>query len=196
MDQRKMFHGAVLALAFAAAAATPAAATPAPPSDPTGEWRVARGFATVRIVECDGQYWGVIASEQTPGIDRKNPDKALRERPTLGMPILLGMKPGRDNNEWSGSIYNAEDGRTYSGKISLLDPNTLEIKGCVLGILCGGEKWTRAAPPDADTAGRSSKPPSGPRGSGDSSQARAQVSPQTQSPAEICSGLGLSGSPH
>ncbi len=181
-----MFHGTAVALVLAAA--TPAA--PAAPSDPTGEWRVARGFATIRIVDCDGRYWGIVASEQKPGVDRKNPDTALRGRPTLGMPILLGMKPGRDNNEWSGSIYNAEDGRTYSGKISLVDPNTLEIKGCVLGLLCGGEKWIRVSAPDADAAVQPPKPPSaGPRGSGDSSQARAQVSPQTQPAEEICSGL-------
>lgn len=182
-----MFHGTAVALVVATASPAANAQT-----DPTGEWRVARGFATIRIVDCDGRYWGIIASEQKPGVDRKNPDTALRGRPTLGMPILLGMKPGRDNNEWSGSIYNAEDGRTYSGKISLIDPNILEIKGCVMGILCGGEKWTRVSPPDANA----SKPPSSPYGSSGSSQAGAQVSPQTQSAQEICSGLGLPGSAH
>ena len=166
------------------------------PSDPTGEWRVARGVATVRIVDCNGQYWGVIASEQTPGSDTKNPDPALRGRPTLGMPILLQMTPSRAN-EWSGSIYNAEDGRTYSGSISLLAPDSLQIKGCVLGILCGGERWSRVAPPPATAGGVAPKSAPAAPGTRDPSQARAQVSPQTQSAEDICSGLvGLPGSPH
>jgi hypothetical protein len=29
-----------------------------------------------------GRYWGVVAWEQTPGVDRKNPNPALRTRPT------------------------------------------------------------------------------------------------------------------
>lgn len=116
--------------------------------DPTGEWRVANGYATMRLVDCNGEIWGIVASEQRPGgIDEKNPDARLRSRPTLGMPVLLGMKPSA-RNEWSGDIYNAQDGRTYSAKISLAAPDTLKVQGCVLGFLCGGENWTRVAAPE------------------------------------------------
>ncbi|HVZ51279.1 MAG TPA: DUF2147 domain-containing protein [Pseudolabrys sp.] len=167
-----------------------------PPTNPIGEWRVARGVATVRVVDCNGQYWGVIASEQTPGTDTKNPDPALRGRPTLGMPILLQMTPSRAN-EWSGSIYNAEDGRIYAGSISLVGPDTLQVKGCVLGILCGGENWTRVAAAPESAGGASSQSAPAKPGARDPSQARAQVSPQAQSADDICSGLvGLPRSPH
>ena len=165
-------------------------------TDPTGLWRVARGVATIRIVDCDGRYWGVIAWEQVPGVDTKNPDPALRGRPTLGMPVLLGMTP-RHANEWSGSIYNAENGRTYSAKISLAGPDTLQVKGCVMGVLCGGEQWTRVGPPAETTVAPSPKPAPSAPGARDSSQARAQASPQTQSAEDLCSGLvGPAGSPH
>jgi hypothetical protein len=52
-------------------------------------------------------------------------------------------------NEWSGEIYNAQDGRKYSSSISLLNPDLLKVQGCVLGFLCGGENWTRVSPPTA-----------------------------------------------
>ena len=63
------------------------------------------------------------------------------------MPILLDMKkkPGADS--WEGQVYNAKDGQTYSSSITPIDADHLEIKGCVLGFLCGGETWTRVAPP-------------------------------------------------
>ena len=47
------------------------------------------------------------------------------------------------SNQWEGQIYNSEDGNTYSASITLSDPNTLRVQGCVLGFLCGGENWTR-----------------------------------------------------
>jgi len=94
------------------------------------------------IENCGNSFWGAVAWEQTPGIDNKNPDATKRGRPTLGMPVLLDMKPV-DPNKWSGKIYNSEDGQTYSSNISLASPDVLRVQGCVLGILCGGESWTR-----------------------------------------------------
>src|SRR5882724_3817062 len=67
---------------------------------PTGEWLVAKGVARIKIVNCDNRFWGVISWEMTPGVDSNNPDRAKRARPTLGMPILLGMAPSKPN-VWS-----------------------------------------------------------------------------------------------
>ena len=67
------------------------------------------------------------------------------------MPILLDMTPTRAN-KWEGQVYNSQNGKTYSANISLSDPNTLRIQGCVLGFLCGGESWTRVE--TNDTVGR------------------------------------------
>ena len=88
------------------------------PTDPTGEWLVAKQVARIKIADCDGRLWGVVAWEAQPGgIDKKNPDPNLRSRPTLGMPILLGMTSSKANR-WDGQIYNSEDGHTYSANIS------------------------------------------------------------------------------
>ena len=62
-------------------------------ADPTGEWLVAQRIAKIKIVDCGGRLWGVVAWETQPGTDAKNPDPKLRTRPTLGMPVLLDMAP-------------------------------------------------------------------------------------------------------
>ncbi len=117
-------------------------------ADPTGDWRVAEGVANIRVAECNGAMWGVVAWEKKPGgIDQNNPDVSKRSRPTLGMPILLEMKKKAEKDEWEGQVYNAKDGKTYDSTIKLVSPDQLEIEGCVLGFLCGGETWTRVAPP-------------------------------------------------
>ena len=130
----------------------------AAPPDPSGEWLVAKQVARIKIADCDGQMWGVVSWETQPGIDNKNPDPNLRSRPTLGMPILLGMTPSK-TNKWEGQIYNSEDGHTYSASITLLDPSTLRVQGCFLGFLCGGENWTRVEQQDPPTTATTPRAP-------------------------------------
>jgi Uncharacterized protein conserved in bacteria (DUF2147) len=109
---------------------------------------VADGVANIRVAECNGHMWGVVAWEKVPGgHDKNNPDASKRSRLTLGMPILLDMKKKADQDEWEGHVYNAKDGKTYDSTIKPEGSDQLEIRGCVLGFLCGGETWTRVGPP-------------------------------------------------
>jgi uncharacterized protein (DUF2147 family) len=129
-----VFLGAALAPAFAA--------------DPTGDWRVADGVADIRVAECNGSMWGVVEWEKIPGgHDKNNPDASKQSRLTLGMPILIDMKKKPGADRWEGQVYNAKDGKTYSSSIKPVGSDQLEIQGCVLGFLCGGETWTRVAGP-------------------------------------------------
>ena len=117
-------------------------------ADPTGDWKVADGVANIRVAQCSGNMWGVVAWEKVPGgKDANNPDVAKQSRPTLGMPILIDMKKKPGVDAWEGQVYNAKDGQLYSSTIKPVGADQLEIKGCVLGFLCGGETWTRAGPP-------------------------------------------------
>jgi uncharacterized protein (DUF2147 family) len=121
---------------------------PALAADPTGDWKVADGVANIRVAECYGSMWGAVAWEQVPGgRDQNNPDAAKQSRPTLGMPILIDMKKNSTADQWEGQVYNAKDGQFYKSTIKLTGPDQLEIQGCVLGFLCGGETWTRVAGP-------------------------------------------------
>jgi uncharacterized protein (DUF2147 family) len=117
-------------------------------ADPTGDWKVADGVANIRVAECNGSMWGVVAWEKTPGgRDKNNPDVSKQSRPTLGMPILIDMKKKPGVDQWQGQVYNAKDGQFYSSTIKPTGSDQLEIQGCVLGFLCGGETWTRVAGP-------------------------------------------------
>ena len=121
---------------------------PALAADPTGDWRVADGVANIRVAECNGSMWGAVAWEKTPGgRDTHNPDVSKQNRPTLGMPILIDMKKKAGVDQWEGQVYNAKDGQFYSSTIKPTGPDQMEIQGCVLGFLCGGETWTRVAGP-------------------------------------------------
>jgi uncharacterized protein (DUF2147 family) len=129
----------VLACAPAAAAA-----------DPRGVWLVEDKSAQIQIENCSGIVWGIVVWERTPGHDTENPDLSLRSRPTLGIPILLGMRPvvqqrpDGPQTVWHGQIYNAMNGRTYEASIKLVNSDVLHLEGCVLGgLFCGGQNWTR-----------------------------------------------------
>ena len=133
-----LFSGVVLATGLNAALA----------ADPTGDWKVADGVANIRVAQCNGNMWGAVGWEKTPGgKDKNNPDAAKQGRPTLGMPILIDMKKKPGVDAWEGQVYNAKDGQLYSSTIKPVGTDQLEIQGCVLGFLCGGETWTRVGPP-------------------------------------------------
>jgi len=189
-------------------------------ADPLGEWTVEDGVARIRIVDCNTRLWGVISWEKEPGgVDAENPDRSKRTRPTLGMPILLNMKKAppenkSDTERWEGKVYNAENGKLYDSKIRQLSPDKLELKGCVLGFLCGGQTWTRyvdpAAPPPAPTGAVPAKPPAAPAPAAKAktappAMAAKGVTPAAPNPAapnpadpstEICSLPEIAGAPH
>jgi uncharacterized protein (DUF2147 family) len=138
LARRIVFSGLFLATSITTALA----------ADPTGDWRVADGVANIRVAQCNGSMWGVVAWEKTPGgRDSNNPDVSKQSRPSLGMAILIDMKKKPGVDAWEGQVYNAKDGQLYSSTIKPVGTDQLEIQGCVLGFLCGGETWTRVGPP-------------------------------------------------
>jgi uncharacterized protein (DUF2147 family) len=117
-------------------------------ADPVGEWLVKDATTRIKVVSCPQapnqppSLWGVIWAETAPGRDDKNPDPAMRNRPTLGIPILINMKQ-TEANLWNGKIYDATKGNVWEAKISLSRSDMLEVRGCLGGFICGGEDWKR-----------------------------------------------------
>jgi uncharacterized protein (DUF2147 family) len=118
--------------------------------DPTGVWQTQAGDARVKVSKCGGGICGVIvwlkdpinAATGRPEVDDKNPSPTLAKRPMIGLPLFTGMHPSGPN-KWSGTIYNADDGNSYESHVSVVGADALRVEGCV-GIICGGETWTRA----------------------------------------------------
>ncbi len=129
--------------------------------DPSGLWSVANGNARIKIAPCGNLFWGVLDWARTPDVDKHNPDPSKRNRDVVGMPILLAMKPNGPN-EWKGEIYNAENGKIYDAKISLVGPDALKVAGCVLGgLFCGGQTWERYKEDETNAAPAKPAPPPG-----------------------------------
>lgn len=138
----------LMKLALGLIPAAIAFATPALAADSIqGDWVTAERDAIIRISQCGKTVCGRIHKFLvTPpnGAGQKdihNPDKKLRSRTVLGLPILTGFTP--DGDIWRGKIYDPKSGRTYRSEVSLQSANKLKMKGCVL-FVCQGQDWTRA----------------------------------------------------
>jgi uncharacterized protein (DUF2147 family) len=116
-----------------------------------GVWLNPKANTRVRIGPCGAALCGNIIWLKSPNdpqtgaplTDRNNPDPANRNRPLVGMPMILGLKPGRPG-EWTGRVYLFNDGKTYDASFSMEGPNGLKIQGCKLaGLLCSSQTWTR-----------------------------------------------------
>jgi uncharacterized protein (DUF2147 family) len=126
--------------------------TAARAADPLGTWLTGEQDARVRVANCGAAICGNLVWLKDPNdpdtgrpkTDKHNADASKQGRPLLGVPIILSMKPGGAPNQWSGDVYNASDGRTYSGSFTLTGANSAELKGCVMGgLICKGQTWTR-----------------------------------------------------
>lgn len=108
-----------------------------------GLWQSESGITRVRVAPCGSGLCGTVIWQKTPSKDVYNPDPAKRDRQIVGLQLVSNMKPvGSD--EWSGAIYNYEDGKTYQGKIKVNGANSLAIGGCVMGgMVCQSKTWTK-----------------------------------------------------
>jgi lathosterol oxidase len=102
-----------------------------------GEWATQGFSAKVRIARCGERLCGRVTWLWDP---------AQRERVPLGTEIVKGFVRAAPR-EWSGSIYNPEDGRTYDATMRLGPEGELRLEGCALAIFCQTQVWRR--PPGA-----------------------------------------------
>ena len=132
-----MNRNLVLAATLLASLSLPAAA-----QDATGTWLTASGETRVRIAPCGAALCGTIVWVKNTGAkDDHNPNAALKSRSLVGI-NMIQMKPAGDK-KWSGTLYNPQDGKTYSGSLTQNNANSLSLSGCVAGIFCRSQTWTR-----------------------------------------------------
>ena len=149
----------ILGLALLAAAGVALSAA-ADNGNVLGLWATApteKGQAHVKITEEDGVYTGEIVWLEKPTydeaegpewsgktkVDRKNPKKALQDKPIIGLQIVQGMKAKSESTWDGGTIYDPENGKTYKAKMSL-EGDTLKVRGFIGFSLLGRTSvWTR-----------------------------------------------------
>jgi uncharacterized protein (DUF2147 family) len=125
--EEQMPRALLVALAILAASAAGAAA-----AGVTGIWTRDDGAAKLRFSACGGDaVCGFLAWKRDPGGAGR-----------IGEEVFFDMKPSGEN-AWTGSAFNPEDGRRYSGKMRLSGDH-LTTAGCVLGgLICKSFGWTR-----------------------------------------------------
>ncbi|AWB24550.1 DUF2147 domain-containing protein [Methylobacterium currus] len=143
---KKVLTGALVALGLSSGAALAA------PKDPSGTWLTEDGRARIRIEKCPSRtdrvcgyaVWLKTPNDDKgqPRVDFKNTDAKKRSRPSLGHQLIMGLKPNADNR-YEGQIYNADDGKLYDVSIWTEEPGELNVRGCLMGFLCGSQTWTR-----------------------------------------------------
>ncbi|MTI44253.1 uncharacterized protein (DUF2147 family) [Roseibium hamelinense] len=133
-----------LAAALIGCGLAAAFATPSYAADAKGEWVRPNGASKIRISSCGASLCGKLVWLKQPRNDTQNPDASKRSRPLVGVQIVQSMKPTGKDGQWKGKVYNAEDGKTYTGFIQLTSANKLKLEGCVMGgLICKGETWSR-----------------------------------------------------
>ena len=146
--------GFVLALFIALFAVSSAIAQEA--DQLVGVWEPSHGKARVKIEKIGEKYYGKIVwlkepNDETTGepkTDKNNPDPALRENKLRGYRILKDFTYKGDGEYADGTIYDPENGNTYSCTIKMTDENTLDIRGYI-GVSAFGrtDVWKRLSIP-------------------------------------------------
>ena len=126
--------------------------------DILGVWDNQEKSAKIELFKCGEKYCGKIVelkepnypegSEEgvpgTPKLDNNNPDSNLRKTPRLGLAIVRDFVHAGGNKWVDGKVYDPKKGKTYSGKMTLVSPNKLEMRGFIgISLLGRTATWTR-----------------------------------------------------
>ena len=106
---------------------TPALALAA--GSPLGEWTVADGSGRINIQRCGSHLCGTVSWSKEEG--------------RVGVQILRSMKSAGEAR-WEAAILDPRNGKIYQSNMTLRGAGSLRVEGCVMGVLCGGETWTRS----------------------------------------------------
>jgi uncharacterized protein (DUF2147 family) len=123
-----------------------------------GVWDNQEKDARIEIFKCGEKFCGKIVSLKepnyppgskegmpgTPKLDHKNPKPELRKVPVIGLEIMHNFIFAGDDTWKGGKVYDPKSGNTYSGKMTLVSPTQLKLRGFI-GISLFGrtDVWTR-----------------------------------------------------
>lgn len=137
---RTLLIGAAFASVSAVAVASTTVAA-AQTEQAIGVWRLSDGKVTVRIKPCGTNLCGFIVGlakpldkQGRPKVDDENPNPSLRNRPVMGLQVLFNLR-STGGGSWAGTIYNADDGGTYSARLNPRGDGQMQLKAC-LGPFC------------------------------------------------------------
>ncbi|WP_284311868.1 DUF2147 domain-containing protein [Labrys miyagiensis] len=99
--------------------------------DASGTWLRDNGESKVKIGSCGTALCGSVIWE-----------KEAAKQGSVGKRVFYDMVSEGDN-KWKGKAFNPEDGKTYTGTMTL-NGDKLTTAGCVLGgLICRSVTWVR-----------------------------------------------------
>lgn len=120
-------------LLAAASAASPSAAI-------LGTWHNPKNSVAVRTGRCGDKLcgWVIRASDKT---QRDVADKGYP--PLIGTALLREYKAD-GKQRWAGQIYVPDMGRAFGSTVTMVDGDTLNVRGCLIGgFICKSQIWRR-----------------------------------------------------
>lgn len=119
--------------------------------DLLGQWLTGSGKAGVTIYKEGTKYYGKITwlknpndSLGKPKVDKNNPDVKKRTVPLLGLNLLKDFTFDGEEKWIDGTIYDPENGKTYSCKITMISKEQLDVRGFVgISLLGRTQTWWR-----------------------------------------------------
>lgn len=116
----------------------------APAADPQaailGIWHNPKNSVAVRTGHCGAMLCGWVIRAS---------DKAKADVTSKGYPPLIGtaLLRGYHANgkaRWAGQIYVPDMGRTFGSTVTMVDADTLSVRGCLIGgFICKSQIWRR-----------------------------------------------------
>ena len=133
---------AIAVLLALALACGPASAQSA--EDAFGLWLNPEDGSNIEFYKCGGDGLCARIAKVADGqqTDDKNPDPARRSQPIVGLVIMENAKKS-GASKWAGTLYNRENGKSYSGSITVKSKDAVDLSGCVALVLCRAVTWTR-----------------------------------------------------
>jgi len=117
-----------------------------------GFWKTGNGNAIVEIYKTNNKYFGKIVWLAEPidpntgiaKVDSKNPNEALRTKPIIGLINLRNFDFIKTNLWENGKVYDPKNGKDYSCKITMIDANTIDVRGFIgFSMLGRTDTWKR-----------------------------------------------------
>ena len=116
-----------------------------------GIWMPSHGKAKVKITKVGTKYYGKIVWLKEPNYpdgtkkrDKNNPDAKMHDTPLLGYKILKDFEYKGKKTWENGTIYDPENGSTYSCTVKLTDKNTIDVRGYIgVSMIGRTDTWKR-----------------------------------------------------
>ena len=126
--------------------------------DILGVWFNGEKDARIEIAKCAEKYCGKIvwlkepnypegSKDGTPGtpkLDHNNPEATLKKSLIIGLLIVYDFTFAGDDLWKEGRVYDPKNGKTYKGKMTLVSPTQLDLRGYIgISLIGRTTSWTR-----------------------------------------------------